>query len=170
MTTISIPLTQDKVALIDAEDYSLVSNHNWHALHISHARTWYAFTKVKRADGVYTQIGMHCFIMGSVDDMHIDHISRDGLDNRRSNLRYATRTQNKANSEKYRTNTSGYKGVYWWARGHQWRAQVRCRGVRYHLGQFATAEEAAHAYDANARRLFGPFALCNFPDDCLATP
>jgi len=97
--------------------------------------------------------------------VQVDHESRDGLDNRRHNLRLATCSQNKANTTRYDTNRSGFKGVYWKAKRHLWEAQICHQGVLHYLGYFTSAEDAARAYDRQARALFGSFACCNFPND-----
>ena len=96
------------------------------------------------------------------DDI-VDHINQDPLDNRRQNLRLATRSQNAANLGPYANNTSGYKGVDF-NRG-KWRARITQDGVRYFLGTFDTAEDAARAYDQKALELFGEFASLNFSEE-----
>jgi len=87
----------------------------------------------------------------------IDHINGDKLDNRRENLRSATRSQNKMNSGKPKNNTSGYKGVCWYKRGNKWRAQIGINGKLKHLGYFEDKEEAAKAYKKAAEKYHGEF-------------
>lgn len=90
-----------------------------------------------------------------------DHINGNGLDNRKANLRPATRSQNGANSRLSSRSTSGYKGVsYDRARG-SWKAQIGFRGENRFLGRYPTAEQAAAAYDAAAQELFGAYARTN---------
>lgn len=91
----------------------------------------------------------------------LDHINRDKLDNRIANLREASRSENCANIGVPSHNTSGFKGVSYNRMMGKWTAYIRCRGRRYHLGAFATAEAAAAAYDEAAVRLFGRFARTN---------
>ena len=88
----------------------------------------------------------------------IDHRDGDSTNNRWSNLRRATASQNGANSRRPRHNTSGYKGVVLCRRSGRWRASVRKNGRRIYLGTFATPEAAHDAYVAAARELFGDFA------------
>lgn len=96
----------------------------------------------------------------------IDHKNRDQLDNRRSNLRIATPSQNSAN--KVARGISGLKGVHDTRRSpplkKPWAAHIQSQGKKKNLGYFATAEEAGRAYDAAALELFGEFAVLNFPE------
>lgn len=144
----------DRVALVDDEDYErVVAAGPWYVR--SHGYTNYALSgKVSWQ--------MHSFIM---DGVGVDHINGDGLDNRRSNLRFANQSQNMANQRLRSDNTSGYKGVTG-PRGKAgvWMAQIYHRGRNKNLGYYATAEAAARVYDAAARETFGEFARPNFPD------
>lgn len=88
----------------------------------------------------------------------LDHVNGDRADNRISNLREATRTQNNANTPIRKNNTSGVKGVCWDKRKRKWMAQIRVRGVQRFLGYYETTEEAGEAYAAAAARYFGEFA------------
>ncbi len=106
---------------------------------------------------------MSRIILGAAPGVFVDHISRDTLDNRRANLRIATHGQNMANTPAYRCNKSGFKGVYQDSRSSAWTAQIRYDKRLYWLGTFILAEDAARAYDARAREVWGEFARCNFP-------
>lgn len=88
----------------------------------------------------------------------IDHRDGDGTNNRWTNLRQATRSQNCANCRRPRDNTSGYKGVHHYRRSGKWTAQICSNRKRFHLGTFETREEAREAYLKAARKLFGEFA------------
>lgn len=85
----------------------------------------------------------------------IDHIDRDRGNNCWSNLQVATRVEQRWNSRFYKSNTSGYRGVY--SASGRWRAQIRIAGVTRHLGRFSTKEEAYAVYRAVARKLHGEF-------------
>jgi hypothetical protein len=88
----------------------------------------------------------------------IDHIDMNGGNNRWSNLRLATRSQNRANTRKRTDSSSPFKGVSWRPRQKKWMATCGVGGKRHYLGYHATAEEAQAAYMAAAIRLHGEFA------------
>jgi hypothetical protein len=86
----------------------------------------------------------------------VDHENGNSLDDRISNLRPATRSQNTANTRRRRDNLSGYKGVS--RRRKKWEARIRVRGEPICLGCFETPEDAHAAYVEAARKHFGEFA------------
>jgi HNH endonuclease len=99
------------------------------------------------------------------DAGEIDHINGDCLDNRRENLRKATRSQNMANQPKIGgTWSSHYKGVTWFKQRQKWRAQIKIEGRNHHLGLFINEDDAAKAYDEAAFQAFGEFAHLNFKE------
>ncbi len=71
-------------------------------------------------------VRLHRFLLNVVDaSVVIDHKNLDKLDNRRSNLRKATQSQNMANRLKPKHNSSGYKGVYWSNTYHKWCSRIQ---------------------------------------------
>lgn len=153
-----IPLSRGMVAIVDDEDYDLATAGNkWQAYR--GRSTYYAQRHTSRADGrPGTSQRMHTLLTGW---KLVDHINRDGLDNRRSNLRPANTSQNMANSALRRDSTSGFKGVTWDGQSRKWRAQITAFGKHRTLGAFDDPVEAAQAYDAAALELFGEFARVN---------
>jgi hypothetical protein len=157
---IEIPLTQGKVALVDDEDAELAA-FNWYA-HKS-CRRWYAARGAReKATTLHREVWLR-MRPGAPPPPQIDHVSGDGLDCRRENLRAASTAQNQYNARVVSDNTSGYKGVAWHRRDRRWRAQIQANGKLRHLGNFHSAEDAARAYDDAARSAHGEFACVNFP-------
>jgi hypothetical protein len=114
-----------------------------------------------RVDG--RRLTLHGFILGERNSLDIDHRNGSGLDNRRSNLRLATRTQNCGNAQP-KGGVSRFKGVTFRKKKGTWIARVQFKKSRIYLGDFEKEEDAARAYDKAAIQLFGEFARLNFPD------
>ena len=91
----------------------------------------------------------------------IDHIDGDGSNNRLSNLRLATHTENMRNIGKASRNTSGFKGVSWHKQRQKWTVRAKAGGKNLYLGLFDTAAEAAAAYDAAIGKIHGEFGRTN---------
>lgn len=159
MSTVAVPLSQGYVAIVDAADATRVLAHKWSAE--PKRKTVYAVRQVQRPDGGWVKQRLHTFLTGYAQT---DHANGDGLDNRRANLREATATQNNQNRRRRSDNTSGFKGVMWRKDRSQWRAHIMVSGRQRSLGAYASAEEAARAYDAAAREFFGEYAALNFPE------
>lgn len=95
------------------------------------------------------------------DGMQVDHINRDKHDNRPSNLRLVTGSQNRCNTGKSRRNRTGFKGVSCCGIRRRIQATIKLNGKQHKLGWFTTVEEAASAYDRAAIELHGEHALTN---------
>lgn len=161
--THSVQLTKGYWSVVDSADLALVSAYAWHAFDVRVRGAAYAVYAVRHGDG-RAPVYMHRSILGEPDGLVVDHISGDGLDNRRSNLRPATHSQNLLNRGKTRRNTSGYKGVSWDKERELWCVEFKYNRVRYRIGRFADKVEAAMAYDDVARRVCPSFCRLNFPD------
>jgi hypothetical protein len=166
-----VPLTQDRFAKVDAADAAEISNYRWYLqLKKSKYREYgYAARNGVSSDGRIVTIFMHRQILGLIgrSGVDVDHRNGDGLDNRRANLRLASRSMN-ARNKKIQGNkkSSIYKGVYPTG-GGRWRAQIG----KKNLGNFYHETDAAEAYNRAARDLFGEFACCNnTSDQNTATP
>jgi hypothetical protein len=101
---------------------------------------------------------MHRVIANAPAELNVDHKDGDGLNNTRANLRIATQKQNSANRRANRG--TQYKGIY--RNKLRFRAEINTADSRHYLGNFKNAEDAARAYDAKAKELFGEFARTNF--------
>jgi hypothetical protein len=146
-----IKLSQNKVAIVDDEDYEFLSEFTWYA---QRNRTiFYAYRQYN--------ILMHRVIIKAKKGDLVDHINGDGLDNRKSNLRIATNQQNQRNRHIV-WSSSGYKGVSYDKERDKFSAGIRIDGKTIHLGRYNTAIEAAIIYDEAALEKFGDFARLNF--------
>ena len=148
--------------LVDDEDFERLAAVHWYPVWKRgkcYARNETA--KGPRGKTVRVYRYMHREIIAAPPGFWHDHINGNSLDNRRANIRPCTRLQNMANQKRSTRNTSGFKGV--WRDGNTWRAAIYRDKIKYKIGAFDTAEEAARAYDAKAKELNGEFANLNFP-------
>ena len=103
-----ISLTKGAVARVDDADYDLLTAMgNWCLSNKGYAIHYTRINDQRRV------LYMHRIILSAPPDLQVDHINRDRLDNRRENLRFATRSQNQANKGRPINNSSHYKGVSW---------------------------------------------------------
>ena len=151
-----IELTKGMKALVSPEDYEELSQYTWHIANR------YASRVLPRNGTDQRHIYMHREIIGAPDGIDVDHKNGNPLDNRRSNLRLCSVSQNIANSGP-RPSVSGLKGVNFFKRDNNWQAQITVNYKKIHLGYFSTPEAAAAAYDQAALKYFGPFAYLNTP-------
>lgn len=152
-----VKLTHGKVALVDDKWFAYLSQFSWQARYDRTTGKWYAARQVHRKF-----IYMHREILNVPDGLNGDHVNGNSLDNREENLRLATSAQNAWNRDKYKNNTTGYKGVTWDKGRGKFRAQIRVHGKHIHLGWFDDPRGAAHGYDNGVRKYHGTFGCTNF--------
>lgn len=155
-----VELTQGLWATVDIEDAELVSRYTWSATR--HNLTHYA-SAANRGTDYSRRVYMHRLILQVSGGLQVDHADRNGLNNRRCNLRAATRSQNCSNREKTGV-TSRFKGVYWNKKDRRWVAQIGSNSDVKFLGGYLSEENAAMAYDSAAFKAYGAFAVLNFPE------
>lgn len=158
-----IPLSYGQTAVVDAKDADWLSGWKWSASACQVGR----FVAVRNGEvkpGLFRTIYMAREILGLKygDPLQADHINHDLLDNRRSNLRIVTGTQNKENQPS-RGGTSRFVGVTYDRHRSLWRAQIQLSGEMINLGRFEEEEDAARARDDFVRTAGSAHAL-NFPD------
>ena len=154
-----VHLNRGLTAKIDVADFALVAGRRWFVAVMKGGR--YAATSLsQRRDGRRGWLLMHRHIVGAPSRVNVDHENNDGLDNRRSNIRRCDQSLNNANQHKVRGKVP-FKGVWRHPKTGAFHAQAKLHGKNHLLGEFATAEEAARAYDRKAVELFGPFARTN---------
>jgi hypothetical protein len=157
-----IYLGDDEWAIVEPADYYRLGHLKWH-LKGSTAKKFYAVRDVKTGPGQTRQLGLHREIMNEPKGLLVDHKNNDSLDNRKANLRPATRSQNRQNVPKRKNTSSRFIGVSYSKEEKKWRARITYKGKRIHLGWFDNEIDAARAYDAAARKYYGEFAKVNFP-------
>ncbi|MHC4243839.1 MAG: HNH endonuclease [Planctomycetota bacterium] len=159
-----IPLTRGKYTIVDPEHYERLNKHKWQASKGSN--TFYASRSVwdKVNKKKYT-IKMHREIITPPYPLVVDHINHNGLDNRKANLRPATKSQNCINKPciKKKGAHSKYRGVTWQKSINKWQAQIRINGKHKVIGYYKDETAAAREYDKAARKFHGEFAVLNFP-------
>lgn len=155
-----LPLTGGMTAWVSPEDFRRAIKVKW-CPNKREGRTTYAQANVK-VGGRWRRVLLHRYLLAPPAGVVVDHENGDGLDCTRGNMRLATRGQNQHNSgpRKWR-----FKGVSWHKKAGKWRAQIMADRKYRYLGLHATAEDAARAYDAAAKKLHGGFAWLNFPTD-----
>src|SRR4029077_10565367 len=146
---------------LDKKGYRLVSMYRWYAIRGRH--TWYVRADYSLPNGRRLRLSMHRLIVGQRTSKQIDHEDKNGLNNRRSNLRKATPSQNQANRGKKAGTTKNYKGVYNTKRrlAKPWMAYLAINYKLKNLGYYSTEREAAIAYNNAAKKYFGDFARLN---------
>lgn len=150
---LSGPAGLGKFTLVDEDVYEVIKGRSWFISAQGYAIANFRINGKKRA------ICLHILVLSTPRGMDTDHINGDKLDNRRCNLRIATRSQNMANVGAHKDSLSAYKGVH--RHRTKWQAVICHEGKKHRLGSFLTQEEAARAYNEAAITLFGPFAATN---------
>ncbi len=159
-----IALTKGYVAVVDDADLGWLSRWRWHA--DVAGNTVYArrhlLADEDQTDG--KSVSMHRAIAAAPREKLVDHRDRNGLNNRRKNLRVCSHGENSRNCVKP-VGRSGYRGVLWDGERNLWRPELWIAGRKIRGGRFACPVEAAHARDELAIKYHGAFARLNFPDE-----
>lgn len=144
--------------LIDQQDQELVSQFKWHI-----AADGYVTSDTRKTiDGKRTgsMTLLHRLLLGlPKGEGIVDHINRNPLDNRRSNLRLSSKSENGINRTAQSNSTTGFKGISWSKQKNKWRAYATRKGKQYHLGFYATLEEAVQGYNQRIESVHGELAV-----------
>lgn len=154
-----IPLGKSgKYACVDWENADRLARRRWRQ-QCGTAYTFYAACYHRNPDGTNRLFArMHNLVLPAKVGMDVDHVNRNGLDNRLGNLRYATRSQNCMNRTVRATSKSGRTGVSWSNTFDRWRATIRVNNHLTWLGSFVLLDEAIAARESAERKFFGEFA------------
>ena len=143
----------------DLEDYDLIKDYYW----LVNNADGYVEARTSQ-QGKKRKIKLHRLIMGVVDEdwkrVQVDHIhGKDSrFDNRKSNLRTATISQNGMNVGVRPNNTSGVTGVNWQKNRNKWRARIRINQKDIHLGEFEEFQDAVNARKEAEQKYFREFS------------
>jgi hypothetical protein len=153
-----IPLTQGQFAKVSQHRLEELRQWEWFAKWDATTRSFYAVRRVRLAEG-WRQVSMHRQLLGLErgDKRQGDHKNHDTLDNTDGNLRISTPSQQIQNSQRRRSNKSGFKGVHLNKCNQMYLARIKLNGRQIYLGQRSTAEAAY-------RELYVPAALKHYGD------
>ena len=149
-----VPLGNGQFAIVDDEDFELISKFKWHIQPSRIGKEGYAVTKIR----------MHRIITNAPHGAMVDHINGDSLDNRRCNLRLCTNAQNQQNTEG-RGGSSRHKGVSFNKKSGKWLAAFLFEGRRYYCGLWDDEDDAARAVDKKRGEVCGTFASKNLYEE-----
>jgi len=168
-------------SLVDEDNYKKWSRSKWRLTNNGYVSMRYDIRNCERLGVDYVSgPNQHLHLQRAVLGLHerqgqnreilADHINGDKTDNRRANLREATRSQNGYNAPRRKLKcTSSYKGVCFdnaWSKKKPWKYAITWdNGKQREIGRFPTELEAAKAYDVAARKYRKEFAFLNFPED-----
>lgn len=136
-------------AIIDDSDYGCVSKYRW-SVKIGGTGIKYGHRVDKNNKSIY----LHRYIMKAKKGQTVDHINRNGLDNRKANLRFCTTAENIMNSKMFKHNTSGYKGVTWDKFRNKWASQIQFSQKHIYLGRHESLEDAVRSRKQAEKQFF----------------
>ena len=144
----------------DKDCYELIKNHYWY-----YDSNGYVTTKIKRS----SQIKLHRLVMNAKRGEYVDHIihpprKEHKIDNRRSNLRIVTNSQNCMNQSLRVNNSSGYKGISYNKSKNKWIAYIGVNNKYISLGDYERIEDAINARKAAEKRYFGEYSLKDYKE------
>lgn len=138
---------------VDKDDFDKISNTKWYLTkrHSIESRRWNKLVK------------LHRVIMNAPQDFDVDHVNWDILDNRKSNLRLCTKTENMRNTKKRKWTTSIYKWVHWSnsKKSYIWMIWLDAKHLKCKSKIVKTELEWALWYDEMAELYFWEFSRTN---------
>jgi len=158
-----IYLGEGEWTIVDQADYYRFGNIKWCLG--GHERKSYAIGGIKNKKGGAKRVYLHSEIMKARKGLVVDHRNTNSLDNRRSNLRFATHVQNSCNKQKTKSKTtSRFIGVSYEKQQRRWAVKIKYKGKSHWVGGFKSEVEAAKARDKAAKKYHGEFARLNFSE------
>ena len=143
-----IKLTRGKYTIVDSDDYDYLNQWKWY---VQVHRNKYYYAMRRNGD---KRMRMHRVVNDTPKGMDTDHINHNTLDNRKSNLRTVTGSQNQMNRVLHKNNTSGHMGVSWYKNTQQWVSHIAKDKIKYTLGYFDNIEDAIRARKVAEMEMF----------------
>ena len=134
---------------VDLEDLDKINNYCWSKNSVGYAQA--------REIGKDSIVLMHRIIMSPSNKELVDHINHDKLDNRKLNLRVCSQSDNMANQIISKTNTTGFKGVYWDDNRNKWVSQIGYKNKNIYLGRYDNKQDAIEAREKAEIEYFGEY-------------
>ena len=150
--------TNGKKFYFDLEDYNKIRGYRWYVNESD------GYVEAIKENNETRHIKLHRLIMDVVDQdwriCQVDHIHgrESRYDNRKSNLRIVTVSQNGMNKGLQSNNTSGVRGVNWDKQRQKWRVRIKINGKEIHLGYFTKLDDAIKVRENAERKYFGEYA------------
>ena len=142
-----IVLTKGKVALVDNDDFEMVSKKKWRFIERKDG-TGYA-SRTEGKVGERFEWYMHWEIIGKPSNgLVVDHINRNKLDNRKENLRVITHRENLRNTDR------AFSGAYR-TKGKKYFSMIGSKGKYIYLGTFDSKEDATKKYREAEKNIYG---------------
>lgn len=152
----------DGLILVDAAD---ILRYGYWSVHLFTRTAGYIVVRVWNPEIVpLKRYVLSRLLLDIHDERQVDHENHISTDNRRSNLRVATPSEQARNRRKSIKNTSGYKGVSWHKSRQLYMVTIKSKHGPIFLGRVADPEVGARMYDEAAKKYFGEFACLNFPE------
>jgi len=141
--------------IIDNEDFDFVSKHKW--------KLFDGYAVIAESNNEIARLHRLLLCSSDNEDLIVDHKNRKRLDNRRKNLRIATRSQNMCNRSKpkWSNATSNFKGVRYLSKNKYWQVRLQVDKKQLLVGHFTSEVASANMYNHYAKKLHGEFAVLN---------
>lgn len=147
----------NEFTLVDEDDFKKYGHLKWCLSSKGYVTRKQWNKKIK----VDEEIRMHRVILSAKKGTIVDHVNRNKLDNRKSNLRLVSEHQSKWNVGIGSRNKTGFKGVSFEKSRGVYRASIMLKGKQNFIGRFPCKIQAAKEYNKFAKKLFGKYAVLN---------
>ncbi len=135
----------------DLEDYNKIKNYCWHFAR-GYIEAWDYLNKDKN-----TNIRIHRLIMNCPSDKEVDHINHKTYDNRKSQLRIVTSTQNSMNQKPSKMSSTGVRGISYSKTENRYIVRIGINNKRIYLGSYKTLEEAKQVRKKAEKEYYGEY-------------